>query len=273
MDYLSVFQSFEGIAIGKLSLASLLSAIVLLLVCYIVIRIAMKLLGRGLERSKLSSTLRGYVLTAAKAVMWVIAAIIIADSLHINTTSLVAALSVVGLALSLSIQNLLANLFSGLTLLVTHPFKDGDLVDIGSRSGTVKSVGLFYTVVDTLDNKLISIPNSDVTSSSVVNYSSEPLRRVDLTYTTSYDSAQKDVRAAIAEAIELTGKVIDTPAPPFVEILSYGESSIEYVVRLWVRSEDYWDVYFGMNANILDCFKKHNVEMSYNHLNVHMIKD
>ena len=166
----------------------------------------------------------------------------------------------------------MTNLFSGITLLITHPFGAGDFVSVGSNQGTVKSVGLFYTVMDTPDNKTGSIPNGDVTASSVTNFSREATRRVDMTFSASYDSSTESVHRAIMDAISQDDRILPDPAP-FTAITSYGESSINYAVRVWCANADYWNVYFALNERVRECFVKYGVEMSYNHINVHMVSD
>ena len=194
-----------------------------------------------------------------------------ASALGINTSSLVALVSVVGLALSLSVQNILTNLFSGLTLLVTKPFAAGDFVEAAGKSGVIKTVGLFYTQLSTVDNVDISIPNGDVTASSISNYSREGIRRVDRTYTVSYDAPTETVKAAVLEAVSRDERILLEPAP-FVRLLSYKDSTIEYVVRVWCKNADYWDVLFNLNENVRETFAAHGVEFSYEHLNVHIDK-
>ncbi|MGX8720910.1 MAG: mechanosensitive ion channel family protein, partial [Eubacteriales bacterium] len=175
------------------------------------------------------------------------------------------------LALSLSVQNILSNLFSGLTLLVAQPFHAGDYVEVAGKAGVVKTVGLFYTMISTLDNIAISIPNSDITGSTINNYSSEPLRRVDMTFSASYDASTEDVKAAIRDAIARDSRILPDPEP-FVRLSAYKDSVIDYVVRVWCKSTDYWNVYFDLNENVRDSFAEKGVEMSYNHMNVHMLE-
>lgn len=265
------FSNLSSIAFGSISLATILSAALVFLICYIAIRILMKATKRAMDRSKLDDTLKHFIYMSVHAVLWILAVIIAAETLGIPTASLVALFSVVGLAMSLSIQNIMANLFSGITVLATHPFLAGDYIEVGANQGTVKNVGLFYTVITTLDNKVVSIPNSDVTSASVINYSKDPLRRVDMTFSASYDAATESVRAAILDAAAADGRIRTDPAP-FVALSKYKDSSIEYVTRVWCKNEDYWDVYFGMNERVRECFAARGVEMSYSHVNVHVMK-
>ena len=258
-------------ALGLSGISSVLSAIVTFLICLIAVNLITKLTDKLLDSSKLDGTLKGFLRTSIKIALWALAIVIVAGALGIPTASLVAVISIAGLALSLSVQNIMSNLFSGITLLITKPFVEGDLVDIGANNGTIKSVGLFYTVIDTLDNRVVTIPNSDVTAASVVNYSREPLRRVDLTFNTSYADSVEDVRAAILEAAQADSKILTDPAP-FIVVGAYKESSVEYIVRVWCNNADYWDVYFGMNERVRETFLKHNVSMTYQHLNIHVVK-
>ena len=268
----SFFETISAFKIGDISVSSILSAILTLVICFIIIKIVTGFVNRSLGKSKkLDATLRGFVTSAIKAVLWVIAFIIVANALGINTSSLVALVSVVGLALSLSVQNILSNLFSGLTLLITKPFAAGDFVEIGGKTGLVKTVGLFYTQMDTLDNIAVSIPNSDVTAAAVNNYSREELRRVDRTFTTSYECPTAEVKAAIEDAIAKDELILKDPAP-FVRLIDYKGSTVEYVVRVWCKSADYWTVYFNLNENVRESFAAKGVKFSYEHVNVHIVE-
>ena len=265
---------FEFFAtLGLSGLGTVLRAIIIFLICYIAIHLLMKVVDKLLDKSKkLDGTLKGFVKTACNIALWVLAIIIVADSLGIDTASLVAVVSIAGLALSLAIQNVAANLFSGITLLMTKPFVQGDLIEVGGNLGTVKSVGLFYTVIDTLDNRVISLPNGDVTSAAIVNYSREPMRRVDWTFNVAYDNATETVKAALMEAISMDERICSQPEAPFVVIGAYKESTIEFIVRVWCKNDDYWDVYFGMNERVRQCFDSHGVKLSYSHVNVHIVE-
>lgn len=265
---------FEFFAtLGLSGLGSLLRALIIFLICFIAIKIVMTIVGRLLGRSqKLDGTLKGFVTTACKVVLWVLAIIIVAESLGIDTASLVAAVSVVGLALSLAVQNVAANLFSGLTLLMTRPFGEGDFIEVGGSTGTVRSVGLFYTVIDTVDNRVISIPNGDVTAAAITNFSRESMRRVDWTFNVSYENKTETVKAALMEAISMDERICSQPEAPFVVIGAYKESTIEFFVRVWCKNDDYWDVYFGMNERVRECFEHHGVKLSYSHMNVHIVE-
>ena len=267
------YGALGRIRIGSMALSTLISAVLTFITCFIVMQIILKTLERILGRAnKIDGTLKGFIHSAVKIVLWILTGIIVAGAPGIPTTSLVALISIAGLALSLSVQNILSNLFSGLTLLVSKPFKSGDYVEVGGRNGIIKSVGLFYTQLNTLDNVSINIPNSDVTGTTVINYSREPLRRVDRVYSASYESSTENVKAAVFEAISRDEKILRDPAP-FVRLSEYKDSCIEYTVRVWCKCADYWDVFFNLNENVRDCFAEKGVEMTYNHMNVHILEN
>ena len=266
------YGALGRIRIGSMALSTLISAVLTFITCFIVMQIILKTLERIMGRAnKIDGTLKGFIHSAVKIILWILTGIIVAGALGIPTTSLVALISIAGLALSLSVQNILSNLFSGLTLLVSKPFKSGDFVEVGGRNGIIKSVGLFYTQLNTLDNVSINIPNSDVTGTTVINYSREPLRRVDRVFSAAYESSTEDVKAAILEAISHDEKILKDPAP-FVRLSEYKDSCIEYTVRVWCKCADYWDVFFNLNENVRDCFAAKGVEMTYNHMNVHILE-
>ena len=259
-------------SLGIASVQVLLHALVTLVVCVIAIKIVTNIVDKLLNRSlKLDNTLRHYISSAVHTVLWVLAVIIVAKSLGIDTASLVALVGVAGLALSLSVQNVMSNLFSGITLLITKPFTTGDVVEVAGKLGTVKAVGLFYTQLDTLDNVAVSIPNSDVTGAHINNFSREPLRRVDRTFTASYECPTEDVKAAIFDAIAKDERILADPAP-FVRLLDYKGSTVEYVVRVWCKNADYWGVYFDLNENVRESFAAKGVKFSYEHVNVHIVE-
>ena len=267
------YGALGRIRIGSMALSTLISAVLTFITCFIVMQIILKTLERIMGRAnKIDGTLKGFIHSAVKIILWILTGIIVAGALGIPTTSLVALISIAGLALSLSVQNILSNLFSGLTLLVSKPFKSGDFVEVGGRNGIIKSVGLFYTQLNTLDNVSINIPNSDVTGTTVINYSREPLRRVDRVFSAAYESSTEDVKAAILEAISHDEKILKDPAP-FVRLSEYKDSCIEYTVRVWCKCADYWDVFFNLNENVRDCFAEKSVEMTYNHMNVHILEN
>lgn len=270
MSFENIKESLEALSIGKLSLLSIISVVLLFLTCFIVIKILMAVLKKLMGRTRLDPAIKSFVQSGIKALLWIVAIIIIAGKLGVETASLVAILGVAGLALSLSIQGVLSNLFSGFTILGTRPFAAGDYVELDGTGGTVNKVGLFYTTLSTIDNKMVHIPNSQVTDAKIVNYNEQENRRVDLSFCVSYDAVAADVKKALLEAAGDDRRIISEPAAPFTGLMSYKDSSVEYILRVWVKSKDYWDVYFRLNESVREYLEKYGIEMSYPHMNIHM---
>jgi len=258
-------------SLGLPTMKTCFAALLTLLVCAIVNKLLTKTMTKVLNRAKKTdAVLRGLILTATKVLFWVLAVVLIAGVLGIPTASLVAVVSVAGLALSLSLQNILSNLFSGITLVITRPFTADDYVVLGSSEGYVRSVGLFYTVIETPDQRIVDIPNSDVTASAIVNCTHNATRRVDLRYTVSYDDGTEAVRDAILEAAAATPLVLPEPAPQ-VKIAAFQESAIAYDVFVWCDPKEVKAVTYGMNEQVRKSFEKNGITMTYNHLNVHIL--
>ena len=261
-----------GIGLGSFTLEKLASSVITFIICYIAIKIIMKLIKPIINKLPFDGTLERFSLSLIKTLLYFISLIIVAQSLGINTTSLVALFSVAGLAISLAVQGSLSNIASGIVVLITKPFLAGDYIDVAGVSGVVREVGFIHTKIVTVDNKVIYVPNSDISASDIVNYSSEPLRRVDLNFEASYDAPINNVKAALLKAVNDCGVFIDDPAV-FISVSQYKESSIEYVVRAWINNADYWTGYYGLIENVKKEFDAAGIEMTYNHINVHMMKD
>lgn len=247
-----------------------LKTLIITTIGYFLIRIVMRMLKKILEKSKLEKAAHSLIKTLVKTVLYVLFGLILASSWGIDVTGIVALASVATLAISLALQNMLANVIGGFTLLYTHPFGAGDYVEIAGQSGSVKDVGIAYTRLTTPDNKLVSIPNSAVVSAEIVNYTVTGTRRVQITVSASYDSDPEKVVKTLLAACD-SPKILPDPAP--VAMLSeYGDSSIKYVLRVWTKTEDYWDVHNGINGKLLEMFRKESIKMTYPHLNVHLEK-
>ena len=246
------------------------SAVVILAVGVLAIRIFMRLLRATLEKSHMEKAAYSLITSLAKAAMYVILFLIAASALGIDVSSIVALASVLTLALSLALQNMVSNVIGGFTILYTHPFRSGDYVEIAGQGGTVREINMAYTILTTPDNRVVSIPNSAVVAAQIVNYSSADSRRVELPVSASYDAPTQKVLDALVLAGTVDNALLE-PAPSAV-ITGYGDSAINYSLRVWVKPEDYWDVYFLVNQRIKDIFDQQGIEMTYPHMNVHMVK-
>lgn len=258
-------------SLGGYTLANILSALLTLLICLVVIRLLMKLVTRLLGKARrINDRLQKIILTSAKAVLYVLTVIITAEALGVNTTSLTAIMSVLTLGVTLAAEDILGNVAGGLVILSSHPFGLGDEIESGGLVGTVREITLNHTKIETADGQIVMQPNKELSASRIINYTALGRRRVVRTVTASYDAPTETVKAACLEAVATTPKVLPDPAPT-VYLTNYGASSIEYSVRCWTAAEDYWNAFFALNENLRDAFGKHGVEMTYDHLNVHVI--
>ena len=248
----------------------LLKALIIAVIGILIIKTVGNIINRALNKSKLEKAAHSLIKTLSKTVMYILLALIIASSIGIDVTGIVALASVLTLALSLALQDMLSNVIGGFTLIYTHPFASGDYVEIAAQSGTVKEVGIAYTKLITPDNKVISIPNKAVVAAEIVNYTVAGTRRLDITVTASYDAEPEDVIKTLLKAVE--GEPIIIENAPFAALTNYGESSIEYVLRVWTKNEDYWNVNFSLLSKLKPMFKEAGIEMTYPHLNVHIDK-
>ncbi len=269
-EILGKFKNFLEAGTGKLTVGTVLLALLTFVVCAVIIRLILTVAKKAFKRSKLDHVAVGYALTVARIILYFVAVIIVCDILGIPVSSLLAVLSIAGLALSLAVQDLLSNLISGFVLLVTKPFLSGDFVEVAGNTGTVTEIGLMYTTLKTPDNKVISIPNKDVNTSNIINYSKESTRRVDISVSASYDNATDEVKESILKAISKVEGIKNTPTEPFVGVKEYASSAIFYDVKVWCENADYWNVYYSLNELIKKQFDEDGVEMTYDHINVHM---
>ena len=256
---------------GKLTVGSVLSALALLLACLAAARGLLRLADRLMARSGMDGRMRSYALRGMKALLYILTALIVAGSLGGDVTSLIAVVSVFGLAVSLAVQDVLSNVAGGMVLLFSKPFTLGDYVSTGEGEGEVAEITLTHTKLDTPGGQRVMLPNSKLVAGQIVNYSVRGVRRADHVVTASYKDEPEAVRAACLKSLERTPGILSDPAPQVV-LAAYGESSIEYRVRFWAKTEDYWDAHFRSLEEIRRAFAEDGVTMTYNHLNVHIVE-
>lgn len=254
---------------GGFSWTKLISAAILLVVCGVLIKLILKATDRMLGRSRLDKAVHPFIRTIVKLVLLFTAIMLIAGTLGVDTSSLLALLSVAGLAVSLALQNVLSNMASAVILLTTKPFQIGHFIEMGSVSGTVVKIGAICTDILTLNNQLVHVPNSEITSSTVTNYTASDKRRLEYRITASYDAPVENVKAALLRAAEHPLRMQEMQ--PIARVNGYGESAIEYVLFLWIRPKDYMDVYYDVLENVKREFDAAGIEMTYPHINVHHI--
>lgn len=267
-----VADDLAKIKFGSFTLERILQLLVMLVVCIVAVKILLVFVDKSITKLKVERSLHTFIKSTVRIVLWFLVILIMADAVGIPITSLVALFSVAGLAVSLSIQGILSNLAGGIMILVSKPFKVGDYIEAGTTGGTVADIGLVYTKLKTVDNKIIFVPNKDVSSAKITNYTSQELRRVDFTLSVDYAADVELVKKTLLEVIHRQSKSLFTP-DPVVRVNDYKESAVEYVIRVWCATDDYWDLRFDLLEQAKKAFDEAGIELTYNHLNVHIIED
>ena len=255
---------------GKLTVGRLLSALLLLLVCLAVVRLLLGMTRRLVGRAALDERIKRYILRGLRAFLYLLTSLVMAGSLNIDVSSLIALVGVFGLAVSLAVQDVLGNVAGGMVLLFSKPFTLGDYVSTADGEGEVAEITLTHTKLDTPAGQRVMLPNSKLMAGQIVNYTVRGVRRADHAVSASYNDAPEAVRSACLKALSRTPNILPDPAPQVV-LTAYGESSIEYRVRFWAKTEDYWDAHFRSLEEIHRAFAEDGVTMTYNHLNVHIV--
>ena len=258
-------------SLAQITTNKIFEAVIVAAAGLLVVKLLLKLLDRALYRSQLDGTLKKLLHSLLKGALLFVTVIVVLERLGIEVTSLVAVLSVIGLAFSLALQNFLSNVAGGMQLLASRPFKVGDFVEAGGCSGAVTEVGMFYTRLATYENKLIQIPNSAIVSANIINHFALPTRRVDLFVSASYDAPLDLVMGTLLGLARAHELVLDDPAPA-THVKEYGDNAIEYALRVWCARGDYWTVYNDLIDSFKPAFDKAGIAMTYPHVNVHMVE-
>ena len=266
-----LFKSLLGDQWGGI-VARYLPIVLLVIVALILIKAIMRVVEKLIKKSTLPKSAHIFACTAVKILLYFLVVLIVCGQLGIDVTSLVAAFSIVGVALSLSIQGSLSNVMSGITLLFTKQFAVDDYIEAGGVSGTVVAIGISHCRLRTPDNKDIYVPNSTIVSEKIINYSTEKNRRVDITIGVSYSADIDKVKKLLQDVVNDTPQVLKKE-PVFVGITAYKDSCVDYTVRVWTKNAEYWDAYLPMLEKIKRTFDQNNIEIPYNKLDVHLIKD
>ena len=247
----------------------LLGGILILVIGFFLIHWTMKFLKRNDRFVKIEPTLKGFLQNLVKLLLYIIVILSAANVMGVPLTSCVTLLASAGVAISLATQGALSNFVGGMTILLLKPFRAGDYVKIGDTEGTVQSIGVFYTELATPDNKHISLPNSNLTNTAIVNFSREGTRRLDISFGVSYDADMDHVISTLKEAVQETNGILPDPAP-IIKLTECGDSSLTFMLRVWCKSSDYWDVNWNLLENGKRALDRAGIEIPYPQVDVHM---
>ncbi len=261
-----------NVSVGSFTLLDLIKVVAVAIVAFILTKVILRFCDRTMKNVVSYKSLKSFVRFAVKLILLIIALIIILDILGIPVTSLIALLSVAGLSISLALQTTLQNLAGGILLIISKPFAVGDYVSIGGVEGTATSIGLAYTTLNSPENKVIYLPNSQMSSEKIQNFTRIGTRRIDFNVDVPYRYSVEDVKRSLYKAASKTEKALSDPAA-FCNVCAYKDSNIGYLVRIWSLAGDYWDAYFGLIENIKKAFDEDGISFEYSHLNVHIVEN
>ena len=248
----------------------LLGAIVVLIIGFKVIKMMIKGVSKMFTRSKIDETLQPFLKSMISIVLKILLIISVLGMVGIEMTSFIAILGAAGLAVGMALSGTLQNFAGGVIILILKPFKVGDFIDAQGYLGTVKEIQIFTTILKTPDNKTIYIPNGGLATSSLTNFSVEPIRRVDFKFGIAYGDSVQKAKDVILKLIAADSRILNEPAEPFLALAELGDSSVNIVVRVWANSGDYWAVFFELNEKVYNAFAEEGISIPFPQMDVHV---
>ncbi|HML72440.1 mechanosensitive ion channel family protein [Macellibacteroides fermentans] len=254
----------SGIDLGK----RIITAIIVFLVGRLVISLLNKLFRKILIKRNVELSIRTFLSSLVNILLTILLIVSVVGALGVETTSFAALLASAGVAIGMALSGNLQNFAGGLVVLLFKPYKVGDVIEAQGVSGTVREIQIFHTILTTYDNKVVYIPNGALSSGVVTNYSNQSTRRVDWVFGIEYGEDYAKVKSVIERLVAQDGRILNDPAP-FVALHALADSSVNVTLRVWVKSEDYWSVYFDMNQKVYDTFNLEKISFPFPQLTVH----
>ena len=259
----------QGAALGW----TLVKALLVFVIGRFLIGLINQFVKRVLLKRNIDPSIKTFVGSLVHITLMVLLVVSVVGALGVQTASFAALLASAGVAIGMALSGNLSNFAGGLIILIFKPYKVGDFIEALNMSGTVKEIQIFHTVLTTGDNKVIYIPNGSLSSNAVINYSNQQQRRVDWTFGVEYGTDYAKVKGVLEEILAKDERILQEPAAPFVAMSQLADSSVNYVVRVWVKSADYWDVYFDITRIVYERFNAEGIGFPFPQLTIHQAKD
>ena len=250
---------------------NIISALLILFIGNIIVKAVANSVSKVLEKKKMDKAVVEFVNGLVRYLLFVIVLIAALGRVGVQTASVVAVIGAAGLAVGLALQGSLSNFAAGVLIVAFRPFKSGDYVEIGGVAGSVEAIQIFQTVLKTPDNKMVVVPNSSVIGGAITNYSRHATRRVDLVIGVSYSADLKQTKQVIRDVLEKDERILKDPAIQ-IGVLALADSSVNFVVRPWCKTADYWDVYFDSTQAIKEALDEAGIEIPFPQMDVHLNK-
>ena len=250
---------------------NIIMAILIFVIGKYVARIITNITKKVLDKSKVNETLKVFLGNVIYGLLLIVVVLAALNKLGIETTSFIAILGAIGLAVGLAFQSTLSNISAGVMIVIFRPFNIGDFIEAGGVSGIVEEINLFNTIFKTPDNKVIIVANSNIIGGNIINYSLKETRRVDFVFGIGYDDDLKLAKETLQNIINKDTRILQEPLP-FVAVGELADSSVNFTVRVWVKSENYWDVHFDTIEKVKLTFDKKGISIPYPQIDVHTNK-
>lgn len=263
--FVNVKEYFKGI------LPQLIIALVIFIVGVVLARVISRIVSGAMKRSNVDNAARSFLVSVIRIVLYLVVLLMALSVLNVPMSSLITILGAAGLAASLALQNCLTNLCGGFVILFSKPFSAGDTVELDGTVGRVEAIGVLYTKLSTFDGKIILIPNGNVTSARLINYTETPTRRVEMSFDISYESDFRTAISLISTAIKENKMMLSDPEP-IIRLGSYKDSAISIEVLVWVNNDDFNEARYILNETVKQLFDENKIEIPYNQLDVHIHK-
>ncbi len=268
-------MEFDTAALTSLAVTwgvQLVSAVITLIVGLYIVGFVVRLIGKVLEKSNTDPSLTGFVRSLVSILLKIMVYITAIGMLGVEMTSFIAILGAAGLAVGMALSGTLQNFAGGVMILLFKPYKVGDFIEAQGYSGSVKEIQIFITILTTPDNKTVMIPNGPLATGSLINYSAQETRRVDWTFGIGYGDKLDKAYDLLNQFIKEDERIHSDPEP-FMALSELADSSVNIVLRVWVNSADYWDVYFDMNEKVYRQFEKEGLSIPFPQMDIHVHKD
>lgn len=250
-----------------------IGAILVLLIGFKIAGFVSKQVRKGLTKGKFDDSLIPFLSSLIATLLKILVVISAMGMLGIEMTSFIAIMGAAGLAIGMALSGTLQNFAGGVMILVFKPYQVGDFIEAEGKMGVIKEIQIFNTIMTTVDNKRIIIPNGGLSNSTMTNFSAEEFRRVDFTFGIGYGDDIDKAKQVMFDEIAKFPQVLNTPAEPFIGLSELADSSVNFAVRVWVKGADYWDVFFGLNESVKKAFDANNISIPFPQTDVHIFNE
>lgn len=265
MDFNQIWNDI--VSFFKTNIWNIVLFFAILLIGLIVIKILLNIFRRVLSKTRMDKIAQQFLVGALKLCLYLVLVLILLSQIGVEISGVLTALSAAVLAIGMALQNIISNAANGIVIVSTHLFKKGDYVIVDGVEGSITNINFLFTTLNTSDNKSITLPNSIIVNNHVVNLGANPLRRVDFMFSVAYESDVEKVKEIVKNVMKSNGKVYLDPAP-FCRLKFLNASSIDFAANCWVDNSDYWEVYYYVIENVYNEFKRNNISIPYNQLEI-----